>query len=335
MPDNYALDDRWLAVCAETLSCRISKKEFSFAGNGTAVLNYSVLLSPLFGRRLVSLPFSDESGILFPAGEPGRPEKAALVKMLGAFLDKEAAGLKLGYAELRGADALSDELEQAGFIKTSPYCRFVLDLKPGYAACRASFGTNILKNLSKAGKHLTIRSPQRCSPEELSAIYAIYLRQMKKFGSPPLPRTYFAAMIRENIYRPFLAEAGGRIAAFLLAIRRGRTFYTDLNASLEEYDALFPKVALFNETIEYACQSGFERYDMMRTRRGGGVYEHKRKWGGSEVPINYYYKLYGLRRPPELDPEKGAYRLAAWALKKAPCWFLAGTGPLIRRAAGK
>ena len=128
---------------------------------------------------------------------------------------------------------------------------------------------------------------------------------------------------------------GGRAAAFLFALVWGGIFYADVNAGLPEFETFFPKVKLFDETIKPACAGGLRRYDFMRTRAGSGVYEHKKKWGGREIPIKYFYRPYkpGLRL--ELDPEQARFALPKLLLRHAPIALLKAIGPAIRRHAGK
>ncbi|OGR73551.1 MAG: hypothetical protein A2089_13550 [Elusimicrobia bacterium GWD2_63_28] len=293
----------------------------------------AVVRSPLFGTRLISLPFSDEPGLWLAPGVSLNPaEISGLKDSLVKELDAAAAETGAEYAELRGADLLFPG-EDARFVPAAPYLRLVLDTTRPYEELRADFNINIPKNLRKADKFVTVKESR--NPADFAGVYGIYLRQMRSFGSPPLPAAHFERLLASGAGRLYTASVGGRAAAFLFALVWGGIFYADVNAGLPEFETFFPKVKLFDETIKPACAGGLRRYDFMRTRAGSGVYEHKKKWGGREIPIKYFYRPYkpGLRL--ELDPEQARFALPKLLLRHAPIALLKAIGPAIRRHAGK
>lgn len=73
----------------------------------------------------------------------------------------------------------------------------------------------------------------------------------------------------------------------------------------------------------------------MRTRAGTGVHEHKKKWGGTELPVKYSFKTYGKNVKAGLDPEEGRFALPRLLLRLSPLSLLGAVGPVIRRHAGK
>lgn len=135
--------------------------------------------------------------------------------------------------------------------------------------------------------------------------------------------------------RLFTASVGNKPAALLFALERDGVFFADVNAGLPEFANYFPKIKLFDETIRLACREGLRRYDFMRTRPGSGVHEHKKKWGGKEAAIRYYFRIYKEGKKPGLDPEQGVFALPRLLLKFAPLPLLKAAGPFIRRQAGK
>lgn len=331
MAANYACSEGWRLACRSALGCEIRQAELrSPAGERLGSAAYAVMKSRIFGRRLISLPFSDESAVAL--ADPGRaPEAASALKEL---LDSAAAGCGAAFAELRGAGPVQ-EAAPADFIPAAPYVRFELPLAPGHEKLRAAYNTNISKNLSKADKFVSVEAAEAPSDKELRGLYEIYLAQMRRFGSPPLPPAYFSALSRAGLYVFFTALVGGKPAGMLAAIKDGPVLRADVNAALPEYDSFFPKVRLFDESIRWAAASGFATYDFMRTRRGSGVHAHKLKWGGTEREIRYYYRVYRSGADLNPDPDRPLYRLAAMGLRFAPLALLERIGPLIRAAAGK
>lgn len=289
--------------------------------------------SSVFGDRLIALPFSDESPLWLRPGEAlSAAERAGLRAALAAALGGPAGAERADYAELRGADPLSGGADGL-FVEAAPYLRLVLDLARPYAGLRANYHTNLIKNLRKADK--TVEVAESRDPAAFAPLYGVYLRQMRSFGSPPLPAAHFERLLAAGLGRLYTAAVDGRAAAFLFAQVWDGTFYADVNAGLPEYETFFPKVRLFDETIRRAGAEGLRRYDFMRTRAGSGVHDHKRKWGGDESPIKYFFRIYREGRDPGLDPEQARFALPRLLLRRSPLPLLRAFGPAIRRHAGK
>ncbi len=331
MAANYACLPAWRAACAEALGCEIRTLRLrAGSGAGLGLFHYAFLNSRLFGRRIISLPFSDESGIeLKPGADPAEAGRAIL-----AGLDAIARETRAASAELRGQSPALEALGGA-LSRSEPYVRFLLDLSPGYPAVAARYHSNLAKNLAQGARRLEVQLIKEPKTGTLRRLYLIYLAQMRSFGSPPLPMSYFSAMAGSGLYVFFEARLQGRSAGMLAAIPDGDALRADVNASLPEFAASFPKVRLFDESVRWACAEGFKTYDLMRTRRGTGVYDHKAKWGGAERPVVYYRRAYSAAARTEPDPQGAVYRLGALGLRLLPLALLERLGPVIRAGAGK
>jgi len=326
----YSLTPAWLDLCSSLYGYETRSLPILENGRAAGSLSFCVVRSRLFGTRLISMPFSDETGILLAPGASAASARNAVA----AALDAAAAETGADYAELRGADQLfPDAGPDERFTGASPYIRLVLDTTRPYEELRNSFHVNLIKNLRKADRHVRVRETR--NPADFAPVYGIYLRQMRQFGSPPLPAEHFERLLGAGLGRLFIASVGDSAAAILFAIERDGTFFADVNAGLPEFRAFFPKIRLFDETIRLACRAGLRRYDFMRTRPGSGVYGHKMKWGGTEIPINYYFRVYRGTKKPELDPEQKRFALGRLLLRHAPAALLRRLGPALRRHAGK
>lgn len=325
----YSCTAAWLELCRRVYG--YDTRAFLLKKDGEEIGGFccAVVRSALFGTRIISMPFSDEPGLwLKPGTALFGEELAALEGGMARALDALAAETGAAYAELRGAAPAA-----GGFTETAPYLRLVTDLARPYEALRRDFHINIIKNLRKADKTVGVREAR--GPGAFTGVYGIYLAQMRLFGSPPLPAEHFENLLGTGLGRLFVASVGGRDAALLFAIVRDGIFYADINAALPAYDSFFPKVRLFDETIRLACSGGLRSYDFMRTRAGTGVHEHKKKWGGTELPVKYFFKTYGKNLKAGLDPEESRFALPRLLLRHAPLSLLGAFGPAIRRHAGK
>jgi hypothetical protein len=332
---SYCGSPAWSALCREIYGYAL--KDFLIKRESAVIGGFCCAVVPsfIFGTRLISMPFSDEPGLWLAPGITLTAEEGAQLRdALAAALRVLASDTGARHAELRGPDDFfSGETPDARFLRAAPYLRLVLNTSLPYETLRTGFHINLIKNLRKADKFVTVEETR--DPAAFAPVYGIYLRQMRLFGSPPLPAAHFEHLLRAGLGRLFTASVAGKPAALLFALEHGRTFFADVNAGLPEFDAFFPKIKLFDATIRRACAGGLEAYDFMRTRAGSGVYEHKKKWGGREIPINYYFSLYTPAARPALDPEEARFRLPRAMLKLAPLRLLAAAGPLLRRHAGK
>lgn len=331
----YSCSGAWAGLCRELYGYDL--RAFTIKRESAVIGGFfcAIVRSGLFGTRLISMPFSDESGLWLKPGLTLAPAEAAELRdSLVLKLDALAADAGADYAELRGPDLLFQEgTGDKRFTVAAPYLRLVLDTSLPYETLRGNFHINLIKNLRKADKLVTVRETRE--PEEFGAVYGIYLRQMRLFGSPPLPAEHFQRLLEAGLGRLFIASVENKPAALLFAIERDGTFFADVNAGLPEFENFFPKIKLFNETIRLACREGLRRYDFMRTRPGSGVHEHKKKWGGKELPIRYYFRVYKEGKKPGLDPEQAGFALPRLLLKFAPLRLLEAAGPFLRRHAGK
>ncbi len=331
----YCCSPAWTGLCREVFGYEL--KTFSIERDSRRIggFAYAVVRSPVFGTRLVSMPFSDESALWFiPGAQPDAPGLREVRDAVAEDLDKAACGTGAAYAELRGAEILFPAGEKdERFICASPYTRFVLDTCAPYAGLRERFHTNLIKNLRKADKNVSVT--ETAEPAGAAEVYDLYVRQMREFGSPPLPARYFEHLLREGLGRLFIASVSGRPAAMLFALEHNGTRFADINSGNPEFEEFFPKIRLFDETIRSACAANLRAYDFMRTRPGSGVHGHKQKWGGKEIPIRYYFRQYRPGANLKMDPGQARFAPARFLLRHLPLPLLKTLGPLLRRQAGK
>lgn len=295
---------------------------------------YVLLKSKMFGNRIISMPFSDEGGIhLFAYSGLDSSSKREILNLVVKLIDSEALDHTLTYAEIRGGSDFLLEYGRKAFLQKAPYVKFVLNTDRDYSRVRCGYNSNIIKNLRKADKHVDV-----CECDSLDGIdyvYSIYLEQMKKFGSPPLPQGYFSELFKVGFSKILLAKVNNKVAGFLMNFIFKNKMYADINASLSKFDTFFPKVRLFDASIRWACSNGIKTYDLMRTRRDSGVYWHKKKWGGSEEAIYYYYRKFNRRANLTLDPYQKRYFIPRFIFKNMPSVLLRNIGGAIRTKAGK
>jgi hypothetical protein len=160
---------------------------------------------------------------------------------------------------------------------------------------------------------------------------------MKKFGSPPLPFSFWEKLWDELKASPkvliFSASYHNKIIGAITLISYKQTLYADLIMSEAKYNHLFPKQHLYLASLKYAWQNKqYKYYDFNRTRKNSGVLEHKQKWGGIIEEI-FYFCQNGQNY--FFDPEQKRFSLLRKTLKHTPLYLLRTLGKTLRKQTGK
>ena len=131
--------------------------------------------------------------------------------------------------------------------------------------------------------------------------------------------------------RLLLAEHEGIVVAGIILIVSGTTVRYAYGASHEDYLHLGPNNLLMWEAIEWACQSGYARFDLGRTAYdNGGLMDFKRGWGARQKSLTYYYwpRRAGLATTQE---HSWTYRAATSVWRRLPLSIAETLGSALYR----
>ena len=235
----------WLAILRDVYGFDIRAKVRGSAASPDEGIVYAVV-DDIFGRRLVSLPFSDFCDPLID----GATSWSAMTKELVSSGDPFT--IKVLFDEFALADP---RLEQAGEAKwhrcdvTRDPEEIWTDLHPG--ARRA------IRKSRSAG--VTVRNAT--SVTDMRAFFELHLRTRKlKYGLLAQPWPFFE-MIWERLLVPgggalVVAELDGEVVAGVVFLRWKDTFYYKFNASNVDALDLRPNDAIMWEGIQHAHGNG-------------------------------------------------------------------------------
>lgn len=279
--------------------------------------------SRIFGNRLISLPFADYGG---PCADD---EKTA--KMLIAKAEEKAGELGADFMEIRAPhERYFRMFEEQGFRKRDDYCTFVLDISS--TQLWESIGKKTRNAVRKAEKS-GVEVSDAESRADLKDFYTLYLKTMKRIGSPPQPYKYF-----EKIWEYFYPELlkirfadymEKRVSGMMFFLYRDAVHYS-YSCSLSEHLELRPNNLVLWSTIEWGAENNFKYFDFGRTRPNSGVYLFKKAWGGKQVAMPYFYRFYKreLKEREEVKyeklselwrkyiPERLAEKIGPWIIKQ-------------------
>lgn len=294
--------------------------------------------SRILGNRIISIPFTDQGGFYFiPEVDDSIKEQSA--ELIFKNICKELKVFRLSTIEFRVVDRESNEfLEDKNFFTIVPYVKFILKLDVSWPKIYSNYSKNIIRNINKTKENIKINL---CSQrKELCPVYDVYILNMKKLGSPPLPYAFFEnlwdVLYGENNFKIFTAVYNNKLIGAITLIIFGETVYVDLIMSIPKYDYLFPKIHLYSESIYYFWRERkYRYYDFNRTRLESGVYGHKRKWGGYQKNIIYMFRKDTGDKNYFLDPSQRRLRIVSNMLRICPIDLLKYLGYFLRRSVGK
>lgn len=171
--------------------------------------------------------------------------------------------------------------------------------------------------------------------ELLDTFHSLYAERMRQLGTPTFGREVFQAMRAHlgEVMRLYMVLYEGRPVGGMLCMIHGQRV-TDLYAIVSRERA--PELAnylLYADVLRRTAGQGFASIDLGRSTPGSGVHLFKRKWGGHDVAVPYYFYArdgaqkgtFGLLKDTR---EKGLAQRIWSRLPPAACNTV---GPILRR----
>lgn len=279
----------------------------------TGLLPVCALNSPLTGRRIVSLPFSDTCPLL-------AADEAAASDLIDQAVDL-AQSHRARYLELRTGQhpVLA---RRADFAPSDVYAQWRVALHPDTDALFKALRDPVRRQVRKARKlGVTVRFAS--TREEVRSYHHLHLlTRSKKHGMPAQSSRFFLDLwdtfAPEDSVQVLLAEYEGLPIGGMVLVASGAIVRYAYGASDERYLRLAPNNLLMWEAISWAAAHGYRYFDMGRTARDNhGLMEFKRGWGATEEPLPYYYypRVAGLASTSE---HSWKYRALTSCWKRLP-----------------
>jgi len=243
--------------------------------------------SRLYGRKILSQPFSEYGGILLSSSSPAA-ERAAILDAFEAAA-KRALAVK-GFAHLEMRSSLSLTAEEARRFHGAPLFKRAVRTLAAPEAMWKALDPKDRNVIQKArGYGLTFAE----EPGEAAlrgAFYPLYLATMKRLGSPPHPLAFFLRLSRGlgRAMKIFLVRFHGRPVAALVAWAVGSTVHVTDMCSDRAAFFLKPNDFAVWEFLRWAREAGYETFDFGPVRyRGQEIF--KKKWRMDLLDYSYAY----------------------------------------------
>ncbi|OIO24079.1 hypothetical protein AUJ65_02210 [Candidatus Micrarchaeota archaeon CG1_02_51_15] len=304
----------------------IHKYEPILLENRGAIFPLSIIRSRLFGNRMISVPFGDYGG---PCGDVENAERLIDDAIL------KARQARVNFIEIRAPTKPQARLlEKKGFEQRTDYHTFILDLTVGIESLWKNIEKRTRNGVTHAKKqNINLRN---ATYDDLESFYSVYLKTMKRLGSPPQPLIFFKkiwlSLQPKGLIRICLAETENELVSAAVFFPFAGKMHYAYSCSLEEMRHLRVNDLLLWNAISAASDDGFREFDFGRTRRNSGVFYYKKGWGGKEKELPYFYKFFG--KPLEERQEK-QYELLSRVWKAIlPSSAAKALGPHIIRQIG-
>jgi len=298
-------------------------------GEVAGVFPLILVRSYIFGNKLVSTPFCEYGGPIVNEKFRTKTERILVIKKLLKRALRLAEEFCVDYIDLRSPTPMVEALLfDMGFKRFRTYVTFQIDLRRPVDI--------IWKNLNKKTRNAIRKAVKKgVSVRKVDAVnftryfYSLYLKNMKRLGSPPESCAFFKHMFALLDSHMFIAKYLGEIIGAILLLTHRENIYWYSAVVDDRYRYLNPTNLLLWRALEWGSERGFDRFIMGRTRKGTGVYMFKSRWGGKEVRLtDYAYFLTRVRKPA--DPYYGTYYYLSKVWSKLPCQIAMRVGPIIR-----
>lgn len=319
MPEasNYHLWS-WRQIVQETFGHR---SFYLTAGNGSidGILPLFFIESRLFGKFLVSVPFSSYGGILAASEE-------ARTSLLRASIDL-AKDLGARHIELRQDTARND-----GWQSVTAKVLMSVSLPAAPEKYFASLPARLRNKIRSARKKgLVAKWGQE---DLLDEFYRVFACNMRNLGTPVYPQAWFENLLREgkDTSRLLLIRDGEEPVAGTFISTYGNQVELPWIASTPAARRKYSTVLLYWTALEWAIKNHYRRADLGRCTPGSGTYRFKTQWNCDEIPLTWGYWLAEGRSVPHLRPDNPRFDLAIAAWKRLPLWLACLLGPRIVRS---
>lgn len=288
-------------------------------GRIAGVLPLSLMESPIFGKKLYSLPVVDYGGVLANS-KKAEQELLRSAKIL-------ARSLKVRFLELRHFE----EKPWPGSLCRTDKVTFLCDLNQTEEALWKTF---------KAG---SIRTPIRKALQEgftiefgkekfLRDFYKIFCQTMLTHGTPVYPFSLFQKIL---ITFPHYADIalvrhrGIPCAAGLILSYKG--FAECPFAGSIAYGAIRPNDLMYWEILKFCKARGNHTFDFGRSSKESGTYRFKKKWTRDIRQIYWQYYLVEDRDIPVMGESNSFQSKVISIWKKLPLPLANLLGPIVSR----
>lgn len=280
---------------------------------------------PFLSNQLVSLPFCDIGGCLVNSPET---ENLLVNEAISVGVD-----LQVNTIDIREQ---SSQIPSAN-RQTSVSCdkvRMLLELPQSSEILWEKFKSKLRSQINRSSKNGLVFTWG--NHDSVDQFYDVFSSNMRDLGSPVHAKGWIQAVLSYygDAARMGLVHKEGKAIGCGIILMTQKKVCIPWASTLREYNNLSPNMLLYWSFLQYAADSGHDRFDFGRSTPGEGTYKFKAQWG-AEPQALYWHTVYLSGQPTPNESAAGNLsgnreRLASlWA--RLPLWAANSLGPLVRR----
>ena len=311
---------QWQRAVADGLGYRCYTQSVEDeSGRIQGVLPLVLVSTRLFGKMLVSLPYTNSAGVI-------ADNDVAASDLVDQAIDL-AESLDVDHLQLRQEVPVLNERLNCG-VTDKVLMR--LPLPENAASLWESFKPKVRNQVRKGERcELTI---DWGNEELLPDFYRVFARNMRDLGTPVYGKRLFRSILRTfgtDAELCVVRKQGQAVAAALLVHGPHGTEVPSAS-SLRAYNSINANMFMYWQLLKRAVERGCGQFDFGRSTDGSNTYRFKKQWGA--VPCDSVWQ-YHVRRGSVLDtrPNGPKFRLAIQLWKKLPVSVASLIGPRIIR----
>ena len=307
---------RWHELLCDHYGFKWRALALDEGGSVAAAAPFLETRSPMGGRKLSSLPFSDFVGPLATSPAHGEGFWSALVnEELNAY---SAVVLRTGGAP-------------PPVPCSQHWVRHTVNLAE---RTDPRFPSSVRRNLRRAESQGLAFAVSR-DRTAMEAFYDLHVMTRRKLGVPVQTRRFFRRL-HDYLIAPGLGfvatvKKGPQVVAAAVFLGFGQTLVYKYGASHPKALADRPNELLFARVLRVAVEKDYGSFDFGATRASNeGLRRFKRKWGSVERPVYHAYVHGAPSRPSGDGP---VHRLAGTVIRRSPRWVCRALGAALYRYA--
>ncbi len=284
------------------------------------VLPLAHVKSMLFGNALVALPFAVYGGVAATNQEAAQALEAESARL--------AEQLAVDHLEFRNL-----KQRHSDWPAQDLYVTFRKEILPDEEANMLAIPRKQRAMVRKGIKNGLIGELDT----NVERFFALYADNVHRHGTPALPKSYFAELMR---------EFGKDCEVLTVVDPQGKPLTTVMSFYFR--DEVLPYYAgdhldardlaandfKYWDLMRRACQRGIKVFDYGRSKQGTGPYSFKKNWGFEPQPLYYEYRLYKRDAIPQNNPSNAKFKFFIEAWRRMPIGLANWLGPHIVRNLG-
>lgn len=274
------------------------------------------LVKGIFGRRLVSLPMRDRGGVL--------ADDAQTASQLVSKAIQITRELNCKYLDFRSIEAIDPAALEGHKLRCEQnWITSRVDLSVGEERLWKSLDKDSVRWAVRKAQAKGVTADLDSTRKGMDLFYELFARTRNAMGIPPFPKRLFDAIWRHLVDKGkanlFIAWNSDIPINGMVNLLSKDAFIPAYAAPQNAWRKYYPSDFMFWATMTWAIKNGYRCYDFgADSPRQESLLWFKKKWGGVQHPMSYYYYINSPDGHPNFDSSSPTYTAVRKVWKRLP-----------------